>query len=60
MIRILDSRQPECNNGTHKCEMVAIDKIACKGFIKNQHQCPDGYNCKLTTHPDAPGACVKP
>jgi len=26
-----DTRVPECNGGTHKCEMVAIDQIKCGG-----------------------------
>jgi hypothetical protein len=61
MYAILETRQPECNSGSHLCEMVAIDKIACGGFIKtgNPHQCPDGYTCKKPTAPDLPGTCVK-
>lgn len=55
---MLDTRVPECNNGTHTCEMVAIDDISCGGFVRNQHQCPAGYDCNLpVSKPDVPGKC---
>lgn len=55
-----DTRQAECNNGTKKCEMVAIDKIACGGFTRTPHSCPAGYDCKLRPNiADAPGSCVQ-
>jgi hypothetical protein len=49
-----DYAAPECNQGTHKCELVKPADIKCGGFIAPamQHQCPDGYNC---THPVGPG-----
>ncbi len=57
---ILDTRQPECNLGTNRCEMVDIDKIACGGFTMHPHSCPSGYTCQLPSNiPDAPGKCVK-
>jgi hypothetical protein len=61
MIMILEKRTPECNNGTHLCEMVAPENVACGGFIKggNAHQCPDGYTCKRSATPDLPGKCAK-
>jgi hypothetical protein len=52
-----DTRVPECNSGTRRCEMVAIDQIKCGGFIKNQHACPDGYHCVPSKVPDMPGTC---
>jgi hypothetical protein len=39
--------------------MVAADRIACGGFIRNQHQCPEGYLCDRRGRvPDIPGVCV--
>jgi hypothetical protein len=54
---ILDTRQPECNTGSHTCEMVAIDSISCGGFTANPHVCPSGYECDLPKTPDLPGKC---
>ena len=55
---MLDTRQPECNNDTHTCEMVAISDISCGGFVMNSHKCPDGYDCALPVgKPDIPGKC---
>jgi hypothetical protein len=59
MFMINDTREAECNNGTHLCELVAAEKIACGGFIKNQHHCPSGFHCQLARMPDLPGTCVK-
>ena len=59
MFMINDNRDAECNNGTHLCELVAVEKIACGGFIKNQHRCPTGFHCQLPKTPDVPGTCVK-
>src|SRR5262249_42737880 len=42
---VQDTRVAECNTGTNKCEMVAVDQIACGGFVRNPHKCPDGYSC---------------
>ena len=58
MFMINDNREPECNNGSHLCELVAVEKIACGGFIKNQHRCPTGFHCQLSKVPDVPGTCV--
>ena len=59
MYIMLDTRQPECNNNTHTCEMVAIDDIACGAHSVNSHQCPDGYDCDAPGT-DAAGHCVEP
>jgi hypothetical protein len=56
---INDTRQAECNTGTKKCEMVAIDKIACGGRTLNPHSCPTGYDCTgKQLMVDGPGTCV--
>jgi hypothetical protein len=50
----------ECNNGTHKCELVQPKDIKCGGFIMNSHSCPDGYRCQLPIGvADVPGKCVQ-
>ncbi|MDB5220931.1 MAG: bacillopeptidase [Myxococcaceae bacterium] len=59
-----DFAQPECNQGTHKCEMVKPADIKCGGFIAPamQHQCPAGYDCNHIgpgLHPDTGGKCVQ-
>jgi hypothetical protein len=48
-----DARVAECSS-SHRCEMVAIEKIAC-GSGKTPHACPSGYACKPATN----GQCVK-
>ena len=53
-----DTRVAECNTGTNKCQMVAIDDIACGGFTANPHKCPKGYTCEANHIPDLPGSCV--
>jgi hypothetical protein len=61
---LADYAAPECNQGTHKCELVKPADIKCGGFIAPamQHACPAGYNC---THlgpglnPDTGGKCVQ-
>jgi hypothetical protein len=63
-VTLPDYAAPECNQGTHKCELVKPADIKCGGFINPamQHQCPGGYNC---THlgpglnPDTGGKCVQ-
>jgi hypothetical protein len=60
MYIVQDVRVPECDNATHLCTMVRAEDIACMGFIKNKHACPDGYRCQLTKPADVPGKCVKP
>ncbi len=61
MSMILEMRQPECNGGSHLCEMVAVENILCGGYNRtgNPHQCPDGYKCQASKTPDLPGKCVK-
>jgi hypothetical protein len=59
MIRLLDTRVPECSNVSHKCEMVKPEDIKCGGFIKNAHDCASGYHCVLSRVPDLPGTCAK-
>ena len=59
MYMVDDTRQPECNLSTGKCEMVAIDDISCGGFTMNPHACPSGYDCVMNKPyvPDMPGHC---
>jgi hypothetical protein len=33
MYLVRDMRVPECNQGTHMCEMVPVDGFACDGFV---------------------------
>lgn len=54
---ILDTDQPECNIGTHKCEMVKIADIKCGGLVVNPHACPANYDCSYNNVPDVPGSC---
>ncbi|HEX8794583.1 MAG TPA: hypothetical protein VF765_26740 [Polyangiaceae bacterium] len=58
MYMVLDTRVAECNRVSLLCEMVAIDDIACGGFILHPHACPDGYQCVYGRVPDLPGHCV--
>lgn len=53
-----DTRVAECDRATRLCGMVAIEDIACGGFIANAHRCPDGYVCRYSRIPDVPGHCV--
>ena len=55
-----DTRVPECNGGTHKCEMVAIDQIKCGGLGPSPHVCPSDHRCVTPKTPsDATGHCRK-
>lgn len=55
-----DYSAAECNNQTHKCELVKPADIRCGSFIMNSHACPDGYRCQLTPGlPDVGGKCVQ-
>lgn len=55
-----DDSMAQCNAGTHKCELVKPREIACGGFTRNPHSCPDGYRCKLPANvADVPGKCVQ-
>jgi hypothetical protein len=56
---VVDRRVAECDNATRRCTMISVDHIACGGFIRNQHHCPQGYACDLRHRPpDIPGVCV--
>ncbi len=58
-IAVVGDRVPECDNGTFHCTMIVASSIACGGFIRNQHHCPDGYACSRRGRvPDIPGTCV--
>jgi hypothetical protein len=57
MYIVRDTRVAECNRATHLCEMVAIQDIACGGFIVQPHECPGGYVCAYTRLADLPGTC---
>lgn len=58
-IRIIDGRVPECDQASHQCTMVPVDRIECGGFVQNPHSCPTGYVCELEAGaPDVPGACT--
>jgi hypothetical protein len=55
----LDQRVAQCNVGKGKCEMIAIDQIACGGFTQHPHHCPSGYDCVMARRiADAPGRCA--
>lgn len=58
-----DYATPECNRGTHKCEMVKPADVQCGGFLAPaaQHECPAGYNCTHApgVNPDMAGKCVQ-
>ena len=61
---LADYAAPECNHGTHKCELVKPADIKCGGFIAPamQHDCPAGYACTHIgpgLHPDTGGKCVQ-
>lgn len=43
--RVLETRVAQCSFETKKCEMVHIEDIACGGFVKRTHDCPEGYLC---------------
>jgi hypothetical protein len=54
----LDTRVAECNAG--KCELVAIEDVACGGHTINPHACPEGYECTGDGLAyDAPGQCTE-
>ena len=55
---ILETRVPQCNTGTTKCEMVEPTDIRCGGFTMHPHQCPSGYMCHFEGVPDVPGHCI--
>ena len=55
-----DHSVAECNNATHKCELVKPADISCNGFIVNSHQCPSGYQCYGNrVVADIPGHCYQ-
>jgi hypothetical protein len=53
-----DTRVAQCNNDSHKCEMVDPAKSSCGGFVANPHQCAKGYTCSGAKNPDLPGTCT--
>ncbi len=56
---LLDERVAQCNFGTNKCEMVAIEDIACGGRTIHRRGCPAGYECTGAQMAwDAPGNCT--
>jgi hypothetical protein len=58
-IILVGARVPECDNATHACAMVGVDSIACGGFVRNAHHCPEDYLCVHRNRiADLPGACV--
>lgn len=59
MYIVQDKRVALCDNATHLCTMTPPDQISCGGFIRNQHHCPAGYQCKLPKMPDVGGKCVQ-
>jgi len=54
-----DDRVALCNTAQSRCEMMKPEEIPCGGFIRNQHACPDGYECAKSPTPDVGGRCVK-
>jgi hypothetical protein len=59
MYIVQDKRVALCDNATHLCTMTPPEQVACGGFIRNQHQCPAGYQCRMSKVPDVGGKCVK-
>ena len=55
---INDTRIPLCNSAVGQCEMTQPFGMHCGGFIRNAHQCPGEYNCRLNRIPDVGGICV--
>jgi hypothetical protein len=50
---------PECDNATHTCAIVAVSSIACGGFARNAHHCPQDYLCVHQNRiVDLPGVCL--
>jgi hypothetical protein len=60
MYRVLDKRVPICAIGSHKCEMVAGEKIACMGSGPDVHACPGGTPCDSTGHCGVPAVLATP
>jgi hypothetical protein len=58
-IILVGPRVPECDNGTHTCTIIAVSSIACGGFVRNTHHCPQDYLCEHRNRiADIPGVCV--
>lgn len=55
---VLDTHVAQCNNDSHKCEMVDPAKSSCGGFVANPHSCTKGYSCTGAKNPDLPGTCT--
>jgi hypothetical protein len=58
-IYVLDNHSmPECDLDTHQCAAVKPADIACGGFSRNPHACPENFDCVSNGQPaDVPGAC---
>jgi len=55
-----DFSMPQCNAGTHKCELVKPKDIRCGGETMNSHSCPDNYACVYPEETqDVPGRCFE-
>jgi hypothetical protein len=46
--RVLDKREPLCNNDSHRCEMVQLEMIPCG--TQNAHSCPGSSQCDGSGH----------
>jgi hypothetical protein len=58
-IILIGPRVPECDNATHTCTLTAVSGIACGGFVRNAHHCPEDYLCEHRNRiADLPGVCV--
>jgi hypothetical protein len=58
-IVLIGPRVPECDNATHGCTMTAVSSIACGGFVRNAHHCPEDYLCVHRNRiVDIPGVCL--
>jgi hypothetical protein len=59
MIRFTDD-VAQCDNDTHRCELVDPLAVSCGGRRVNVHECPEGYLCQgAGLKVDAPGTCRK-
>ena len=54
---VRETRTPICN-ARSQCQMVQPFGMHCGGFIRNAHQCPGEYSCRLHLIADLGGICV--
>lgn len=54
---VRETRTPICN-ARSQCQMVEPFGMHCGGFIRNAHQCPGEYSCRLALIADVGGICV--